>query len=396
MVGNQWSVGKKQLAVGEPTFLANVAMFFTSSTGNTGNLAFFNGSNHNYGMMGVVSGNGTPTGDVYGLGYTAAANSSFTNVLNWTSTSHVGIGTTTPARSLHIVSPSTEPVALRLERYDAGPFNSGEIAFANLNGEQVYMGLKDNSQLAIKGNGDFTVGEPTLLVNVQTGNVGVGTGNPTCNFHVKANDGNADMCLESTNGHAWDLAADQAGNFGVYQPSSGQTRFQINSDGNVGIGTNSPIVSKFEIKSNGTTNASSALHIKDNNNTSLLYVRDDGSVGIGTSFPDNPNNYKLAVNGTIGAKHVKVETVSTTWPDYVFKDNYEMMSLNELEKFTKTKKHLPGIDSAEEIKENGIDVSDMFAKLLKKNEEAILYILQLKKENEELAKQIAEINKKIK
>ena len=97
-------------------------------------------------------------------------------MLNWTSSGNVGIGTETPLHALHIVTPSTQNIALRLERYDAGPYNSGEIAFANLNGEQVYMGLKDNSQLAIKGNSDFTVGEPTLLVNVQTGNVGIGVG----------------------------------------------------------------------------------------------------------------------------------------------------------------------------------------------------------------------------
>lgn len=43
-----------------------------------------------------------------------------------------------------------------------------------------------------------------------------------------------------------------------------------------------------------------------------------GNVGIGTTLATNPNGYKLAVNGTIGAKAVKVENSSTIWADYVF------------------------------------------------------------------------------
>jgi hypothetical protein len=79
-----------------------VALFNTSSTGNTGNISILNGSNYNYGVVGVVSGNGTVSNDVYALGYSSNANSSFNNVLNWTSTGNVGIGNSNPDAKLTV------------------------------------------------------------------------------------------------------------------------------------------------------------------------------------------------------------------------------------------------------------------------------------------------------
>ncbi|HVT84719.1 MAG TPA: hypothetical protein VHD35_05935 [Chitinophagaceae bacterium] len=45
--------------------------------------------------------------------------------------------------------------------------------------------------------------------------------------------------------------------------------------------------------------------------------------------------------------------------------------------------------SAKEVKENGgIELGDMSAKLLKKIEELTLYVIELKRENEEIKKQL--------
>jgi len=68
---------------------AGVAKFGTTATGNTGNVSFANASNWNFGVVGVVSGTGAAAGDVYGLGYSPNANSSFTPVLKWTSSGDV-------------------------------------------------------------------------------------------------------------------------------------------------------------------------------------------------------------------------------------------------------------------------------------------------------------------
>ena len=83
-----------------------------------------------------------------------------------------------------------------------------------------------------------------------------------------------------------------------------------------------------------------------------------GNVGIGTT---NPGTYKLAVKGTIRAEEIVVET---GWSDFVFEDDYQLMSLNDLEQRIKADKHLPGIPSAKDVEENGMSLGEMQAKLL--------------------------------
>lgn len=104
-----------------------------------------------------------------------------------------------------------------------------------------------------------------------------------------------------------------------------------------------------------------------------------GSVAIGTV---NPGTHALAVEGTIGAREVKVNT--DVWPDFVFEEDYELQPLSEIETFIKENKHLPDIPSEAEVKENGISVGEMNAKLLQKIEELTLYILEQNKRIEKL------------
>jgi len=103
-----------------------------------------------------------------------------------------------------------------------------------------------------------------------------------------------------------------------------------------------------------------------------------GSVGIGTV---DTKGYKLAVNGKIRAREIKVETAN--WPDYVFAKDYQLPSLTETEKHILEKGHLQGIPSAEEVKSNGINVGEMNAKLLQKIEELTLIMIQLNKKVEQ-------------
>lgn len=98
-----------------------------------------------------------------------------------------------------------------------------------------------------------------------------------------------------------------------------------------------------------------------------------------------PSGYSLAVNGKVICEELKVQ-LSQDWPDYVFADNYELMSLEELQKYVDQNDHLPNIPAASEMKENGISVSDMNVKLMEKVEELTLYILKMNKEIEALKK----------
>ena len=92
-----------------------------------------------------------------------------------------------------------------------------------------------------------------------------------------------------------------------------------------------------------------------------------------------------------GAHHfVKTDLM----PDYVFSKDYKLRSIDELEKYINNNQHLPGIPSAQEVKENGLSMVDIQIKLLEKIEEMTLYMIQLKKENDELKSKISEIGEK--
>ena len=102
------------------------------------------------------------------------------------------------------------------------------------------------------------------------------------------------------------------------------------------------------------------------------------NIGIGTSsFVDGSDNYRLSVQGAIRAHRVRVYT---TWADYVFEKNYNLPTLEEVERHIKENGHLKDIPSAIEVEENGIELGEMNKLLLQKIEELTLYVIEMKKE----------------
>ncbi len=110
-----------------------------------------------------------------------------------------------------------------------------------------------------------------------------------------------------------------------------------------------------------------------------------GGLNIGTETANT--DYKLQVKGKVRAQEIKVETAN--WPDYVFAKDYALPSLKETEKHIQEKGCLPGIPSAEEVKNNGVNIGEMNAKLLKKIEELTLHLIE---QNRMLQAQQTEIN----
>lgn len=102
-----------------------------------------------------------------------------------------------------------------------------------------------------------------------------------------------------------------------------------------------------------------------------------GNVGIGTSNP----NYKLDVNGTIRACELKVDMQGA---DFVFEEDYQLRSLEEVEEFINANKHLPDVAPAKEMQKEGVKQSEMNQMLLQKIEELMLYVIFQNKKIEEL------------
>ena len=108
-------------------------------------------------------------------------------------------------------------------------------------------------------------------------------------------------------------------------------------------------------------------------------------VGIGVTNPGE----KLEVAGTVKAYDMNI--TMDNWADYVFEKDYKLMNLTELESYIKTNKHLPGVPDEKELKKSGLSVAKIQTKHMEKIEESVLYILQLKKENESLKNELNSI-----
>jgi len=108
--------------------------------------------------------------------------------------------------------------------------------------------------------------------------------------------------------------------------------------------------------------------------TEKLRILGNGNVGIGILNPKN----KLDVKGTMHAQEVKVDM--SDWSDFVFRRDYKLPTLEEVEKHIAEKGHLENIPSEEEVLKNGINLGEMNSKLLQKIEELTLYLIDKDKQ----------------
>lgn len=111
--------------------------------------------------------------------------------------------------------------------------------------------------------------------------------------------------------------------------------------------------------------------------TYSLYLHNNGNVSIGSNAGTDPN-YKLSVDGAMRAREIEVNLSS--WADFVFEDDYQLAPLSEVEAYIEENNHLPNVPSANEVTENGVNLGEMDAILLRKIEELTLYTIELSKE----------------
>lgn len=237
-----------------------------------------------------------------------------------------------------------------------------------------------------------TQGKLHLASDLSTlGKIGVGTTSPSALFHL-----NRTNTASGNNDYTFKITA-------YCNDCSGSTWYPFYIAGynqNVGIGVvggeesfaNDPYNFQSSKLKVATTMAvyqrtSSTLHyvrISANNGNSIVTNADADALWI---KKDDNALQNLAVE-KLYAREVEVTSGTYQFPDYVFEDSYDLLSIDELDSYIQENKHLPNIPSAKEVEETGLKLGEMNIKLVEKIEELTLYIIELKKQNDLLAEKV--------
>jgi len=312
----------------------------------------------------------------------------------------VGIGTTTPAFRLSVVTSglndgiqavqttSTSSSALRLDHANAmyGGHNWGILSTSNGN-------LQGGGKLLFY---DYSGGGDRMVIT-GTGNVGIGTTNPLEKFHL---DNGAIRITGANNNGGPMVLFGGATNGSASGAPNGQWGIEYVNNGN-------PALCGLNFwRPNLAHNLAGTGVITQNN---VMFFRNDNHIGIMTDNPtaqltvngktligdpalvniNTTYDYNLYVQKGILTERLKVALVNTAnWADYVFEPSYKLNSLEAVEAYVKEHKHLPNVPAASEVQGNGLDVAEMDATLLRQIEELWLHMIELKKENQQLKEQL--------
>ncbi len=354
---------------------------------------------------------------------------------------NVGIGTSSPARPLHIHSnnfvfpsilftnngtgaTSTDGLILGMQFQADAPGNRYGYLMVQEN-NRLIIGTNDIERIRITENGFVGIGitDPSLALEVD-GTVRLrGSGALEKRIVFRNNAGTDDM---GSIGHLDDNVISIAKNstagqfskfyFDVENEKLGIGAIPGAADGKILVNYNSSTgnphltvkesalgdYARLEFANNGaervwhiagqtvagagiTNRANDILNIWNSSRGDIMSFRGDGRVGILTTNP--ANGYALSVDGKIICEELRVQ-LSGAWPDYVFQDQYQLPSLQIVENYIRTNKHLPGIPAATQIEKEGLDMGDMQKRMMEKIEELTLYIIQQQKEIDLLKKQM--------
>lgn len=199
------------------------------------------------------------------------------------------------------------------------------------------------------------VGSATNRLFMQNGRTGLNNSNPlsTLDIHDPGSAGIRVSSQSASASYLWTSNSVTSYNFGLDASGTGQ----------IGTNIHAPVnLIQFRLNSS--------------NNKAQVWIGKKPTTGSHTDF-------SLAVDGKLVANSVYV-TLQGNWADHVFEDNYQLSSLKEVEAFYKSNHHLPGIPSAEKLKETGLNLEDMNTLLLQKIEELTLHLVRQEKEIESL------------
>lgn len=297
----------------------------------------------------------------------------------------VGIGTTSPQEALHINGNirGNQSGAIRIRTttgyVDIGSKNTNWAHF-NTDRPRYYFDKEIRVNSGYIGSYDEnlflrTSGSTRLTIKNSNGDIGIGTTSPTAKLHInKGATGDAILKIESD--------TDNSGS------EDDHPQLQLIQDGGAVVG----IVGYETVGSdnnqliieNGWNNVAADIMFRRSGTTNMI-IEGGGNVGIGTTNP----SHKLTVAGTINSREIIVE--ETAGADFVFADDYDLSTLEEIEAFISQNNHLPGIAPATEMIEEGVKVGELQIQLLQKIEELTLHVIQLNKENQALKQRVQQL-----
>lgn len=250
---------------------------------------------------------------------------------------------------------------------DAGRFQISELFYIHPELVAPYNGLFGSAKSS------WDIQDDNLFYN--NGKVGIGTTNPTAYLTTYLSESGKALSLLGVNkdielhmGHGTGIS------FGFFW------RY---------VGSRSGNLNDLELWSQNMASDDRLVYqVHQNGNIKFMQ-----NVGVGCEA--GINGYSFAVKGTIGCGELIVDEVSD-WPDYVFDDDYKLISLDELKNFIQSNNHLPDMPTADDVKKEGISIGEMNKKLLQKVEELTLYTLEQQEVIEELKMKMELQNKRIK